>query len=210
MNTQTTPENATPAGFLKDAQGRLVPESLVKPIDKQRDDLVRDLVRNAKALRETLAKFRAACFDDIEAFVELSAEQYGVTVGGKKGNVSLMSFDGQYKVQRAIHESIAFDERLQAAKALIDACLHDWSEGAKPELMALVNDAFRVDQKGDIRTARVLGLRRLEISDQRWQHAMTAIGEACQVVGSKAYVRFYERIGNSDKYQAISLDLAGA
>jgi len=198
-----------PAGYLKDAQGRLVHEDMIKPIDKERDQLVRGLVQKAKALQETLAQFKAATFGDIEAFIELSAEQYGVKMGGKKGNVSLLSFDGQYKVQRAIHESIAFDERLQAAKALIDECLQDWSEGAKPELLTLVNDAFRVDPKGDIRTARVLALRRLEITDHRWQEAMKAISEACQVVGSKAYVRFYERVGNTDRCQAISLDIAG-
>ena len=199
-----------PEGYLQDAQGRLVHKDMIKPIDKERDQLVRDLVRKAKDLQETLTHFKAACFGDIEAFVELSAEQYGVKIGGHKGNISLLSFDGSYKVVRAIHETIAFDERLQASKALIDECLHDWSEGAKPELMTLVNDAFRVDQKGDIRTARVLALRRLEITDQRWQRAMLAIGEACQVVGSKAYVRFYERIESSDQYRAISLDIAGA
>src|SRR5690606_29724778 len=105
----------------------------IKPIDLERDRLVRDLVEAAKHLRELLSKFKASSFGDIEAFIELSAEQYGVKMGGKKGNVTLLTFDGQYKVQRAIHESIAFDERLQAAKALIDECLQDWSEGAKPE-----------------------------------------------------------------------------
>ena len=37
---------------------------------------------------------------------------------------------------------------------------------------------------------------------------MTAIGEAIQVVGSKAYVRVYKRIGDTDQYQQIPLDLA--
>jgi hypothetical protein len=155
-----------------------------------------------------MAAFKAAAFGDIEAFVELSAEQYGAKLGGKKGNVTLLSFDGKYKIQRAIQEGIAFDERLQASKALIDECLHEWTEGARPELLTIVNDAFRVDQKGDIRTARVLALRRLDITDPRWQEAMQAIGDACQVIGSKAYVRFYERIGQGDQYRAISLDIA--
>lgn len=38
---------------------------------------------------------------------------------------------------------------------------------------------------------------------------MKAIGEACQVIGSKSYIRAYERIGDSDQYRAISLDIAG-
>ena len=205
-NTQQT---AVPAGFWQDAQGRMVPESLIKPIDIERDRLVRHLVDCANKLSTELANLKAAAFGDIEAFIELSAEQYGITLGGKKGNVTLYSFDGRFKIQRSVQESIAFDERLQAARALIDECLRDWTQGARPEVATLANDAFRTDSQGEIRTARVLALRRLDIKDERWQRAMQAIGEACQVVGSKSYIRVYERIGDSDQYRAISLDIAG-
>jgi hypothetical protein len=33
------------------------------------------------------------------------------------------------KIQRNIAEHIVFDERLQAAKQLIDECLKEWTEG---------------------------------------------------------------------------------
>ncbi|MGO3029505.1 DUF3164 family protein [Pseudomonas helleri] len=200
---------SVPAGFWQDAQGRMVPESLIKPIDIERDRLVRQLVGSANKLSGELANLKAAAFGDIEAFIELSAEQYGIALGGKKGNVTLYSFDGRFKIQRSVQESIAFDERLQAARALIDECLRDWTQGARPEVATLANDAFRTDSQGEIRTARVLALRRLDIKDERWQRAMQAIGEACQVVGSKSYIRVYERIGDSDQYRAISLDIAG-
>lgn len=198
-----------PAGYRRDAQGRLVHEEQIKPVDKLRDELVLGLVEQARVTSAALSQFKAQAFGDIEAFVDLSAEQYGAKLGGRKGNVSLLSFDGRYKIQRAIQESISFDERLQAARALIDECLHEWTADARPELATLVNDAFRVDTKGEIRTARVLALRRLDISDERWLRAMEAIGDACQVVGSKSYIRVYERIGDSDQYRAISLDIAG-
>ena len=37
---QSTPE-VIPAGFMKNARGHLVPEKMVKPIDRQRDETVR-------------------------------------------------------------------------------------------------------------------------------------------------------------------------
>ncbi len=197
-----------PDGFRPDAKGHLVPEKLIKPVDLARDELVQSIVQKARTTSEALAQFKASVFGDIEAFVELSAEQYGAKVGGKKGNVQLLSFDGRYKVLRAIQEHITFDERLQAAKKLIDECLEEWTEGARPELVTLIHDAFRVDQAGNIRTASVLALRRLEIEDERWQRAMAAIGDAVQVVGSKSYVRVYERIGDTDQWQQIPLDIA--
>lgn len=201
--------SAIPEGYRQNAQGHLIPEAMIKPIDMARDELVQSIVQHAQKVSNSLAQFKAAVFGDIEAFIDLSAEQYGAKLGGKKGNVSLVSFDGRYKIQRAVQESIAFDERLQAARALIDECLRDWTEGARPEVVTLVNDAFRTDTKGEIRTARVLALRRLEITDERWLRAMQAIGDACMVVGSKSYIRVYERVGDTAEYRPISLDIAG-
>ncbi len=40
----------------------------------------------------------------------------------REGEVSLTSFDGEYRVLIAADERISFDERLQIAKSLIDDC----------------------------------------------------------------------------------------
>lgn len=202
--------DTTPNGYMKDQAGRLVPIESVKPIDIERDKLVKEIIGRAKTLNGQIAEFKVAAFGDIAAFIELSAEQYGAKVGGTKGNVTLLSFDGKYKVQRAIAEHISFDERLQAAKALIDECIHDWSQDSRPEIKTLINDAFQVDKEGNINTGRVLGLRRMDIADERWNKAMQAIGDAVQVVGSKSYIRVYERDDETGDYNPISLDVAGA
>jgi hypothetical protein len=204
MSTKTE----VPKGYRADAKGSLVPESMIKPIDRTRDDLVKEMARQARIVSDGLREFKARVFADINAFVELSAEQYEVKLGGKKGNLTLFSFDGAFKVQVAISEHMIFDERLQAAKQLIDECIIDWSQGSRDEIKVLVQAAFQTDKEGKINTGRVLALRRLDIRDQKWQTAMKAIGESLQVVGSKEYVRFYERIGNTDQYRPISLDVA--
>lgn len=200
--------NGIPEGFWKDAKGCLVPESMIKPIDRTRDELARDLGERAKTMSTALRDFKATVFNEINAFVDLSAEQYDVKLGGKKGNLTLYSFDGAIKIQVAIAEHMVFDERLQAAKQLIDECIIDWSQGSRDEIKVLVQAAFQTDKEGKINTGRVLALRRLDIRDEKWQKAMQAISESLQVVGSKEYVRFYERIGESDQYRPIALDLA--
>lgn len=199
-----------PAGYRQDPLGRLVPESQIKSIDLARDALVMEIVGKARELEQLLSKFKRQTFDDIGAFVDLSAERYGARLGGKKGNVSLLSFDGRYKVLRAVTDNIVFDERLQAAKALIDECLREWSEDSPAELQTIVQDAFRVDQEGNIRVQQVLSLRRLDIKDERWLRAMEAIGDAIQVTGSRSYLRVYERIDDTDRYQQFGLDLSSA
>lgn len=196
-------------GYRQNSQGHLVPIETIKAIDLARDQLVREIVAHAVAISRQIAAFKAQTFGDIEAFVDLSAEEYGAKIGGKKGNVTLMSFDGRYKIQRAIAEHICFDERLQAAKALIDECIIAWSQNADTKIQLLVNSAFQVDKEGKINVGRVLGLCRIAITDDRWMRAMRAISDAVQVVGSKAYVRVYERDAVG-VYQPIALDVATA
>jgi hypothetical protein len=48
----------------------------------------------------------------------------------------------------------------------------------------------------------------LEIDDDHWKAAMQAVRDSIMVSGSAVYIRVYERIGDSDNYKAIPLDLA--
>ncbi len=197
-----------PDGYMEDGRGALVRTEMVKPIDKLRTDLVRELVDKARRLNRQLSECKSWAFGEIDAFLDMSAEVYEVTLRSKKGNFTLYTFDKSIKVVVQVADNLIFDERLQIAKALIDECIHDWGADARPELMALLNDAFQVDKEGKIATGRVLGLRRLDIQDEKWQSAMRAISDSVQTSFSKRYVRFYERVGDSDEYRAIPLDIS--
>lgn len=203
-NNESTP---VPAGYMEDSQGRLVPKEMIKEADLVRNDLVMELFSKANQLAGVLGAFKAAAMDDIQAFVELSGEKYGAQLGGKKGNVTLFSYDGRLKLVRSIDDFITFDERLQAAKALIDECLKKWTVDSSAELRTIINDAFQVDKTGRINTNRVLGLRRLDIKDDTWLRAMQAISDSVQVISSKSYIRFYERQGDGS-YRQLNLNIA--
>ncbi len=204
---QNIPKNI-PEGCMQDSKGRWVPVETISDIDLLRDQLVKEVTAKARELQQAMRDFKMNTLGDVEAFIDLSAEKYGVSIGGKKGNVTLVSFDGRYKLQRAIQDSISFDERLQAAKELIDQCIHRWAEGSAAEIRALVDHAFQVDKEGNISTGRILGLRRLSIDDEQWKQAMTAIADSIQITGSQTYIRLYERVGMADQWQAIPLDIA--
>ena len=194
--------------YKADHKGRLVPISLIDEVDLERDSLVTELVEKAKDLQSMMIEFKKQSGGDVVAFCDLSSEKYGVKRGGNKGNVSLVSFDGKLKVQIQVAELIVFDERLHAAKELIDECLTEWTEGSRDEIKALITDAFQVDKEGNISTGRILGLRRLKISDPRWIRAMDAISESVRVADTKSYLRFYEKTGLDDKWAPICLDMA--
>ncbi|MGU5685976.1 DUF3164 family protein [Aeromonas allosaccharophila] len=191
----------------QNAQGHWVPENLITPADKLRDEVVMGIIAAAREQRSQLAAFKIGAMQQIADFVDLSAEQYGVAWGGTKGNVTLLSFDGRYKLIRAVGEHRKFDERIQAAKALIDQCIERWSDGASSEIRALVDHAFRVSKSGHIDVNQVLSLRQLNIDDPDWLLAMQAAVDAIQVTGTSQYLRLYERDAHG-RYIQMSLDLA--
>jgi hypothetical protein len=160
-------------------------------------------------VQQRLIDFKENSMSQIEKFVELSAMDYDVQIGGRKGNITLYSYDGRYKLQVAIAEYLVFDERLQVAKKMIDDCLTNWTEGSRSEVKTIIQDAFSVNQEGKINTRRILALRKLAIEDPMWRRAMDAISDSLQVAGSKQYLRIYERVqGGRDAWTHISLDMA--
>jgi len=203
-----TDEKMNRNDFMVDGQGRLVHLDNVKVIDKTRDDLVLKIVDNARKVQKVMGDFKETFMDEIDAFVYLSAQEYDVKLGGKKGNLTLYSYDMRYKATVQISEFLVFDERLQVAKKLIDECLNKWTENGRAEVRTIINDAFAVDQEGRINTRSILSLRRHNITDPLWQKAMTAISDSLQVAGSKSYFRIYERTGPEGRWQNITLDMA--
>ena len=197
-----------PDGYMINAVGHLVPIESIKEIDLARDEFVRSVVTKAAKVAVVLDQFKKQLAGDMQAFLELSAEKYEADLGGARGNLSLTSYDGRFKVLRAVSERLDFDERLQAAKELVDVCLREWSKDAGPELRTLIESAFQVDKKGRINAKRILSLRTLGIDNPTWKKAMDAIGDAVTVVGSCTYYRIYER-DDEGNYIQICLDFSG-
>lgn len=200
---------ATPEGYRRNALGHLVPEDAISDIDKLRDDAVAGIVRSALSLQAEMAAQKHQWLSDVQTFCAISAEQHGVTWGGRKGNVSLVSYDGRYKVQLAVSDLTVFDEKLHIAKAMIDELILEWAASSSVEIKALVQNAFQTDKEGNINKGRIFELMRVEIDNPRWKEAMDVLRKSITPVGSAQYLRIYERVGDSDRYQQVALDMAG-
>ena len=196
--------------YLTDPKGALVPMELVSPTDLLMDEVVGDHMGSAKVLAEQIAAVKEASFLGIAAFRSLLEQEYGTTIGGTKGNTTLTSFDGLRQVRLQVADKLDFGPELQTAKNLVDECLIEWGGESRAELRAIVNRAFVVDQAGTVRRAELFSILRLEIEDPRWQRAMKAIRDSIRPLGTKEYVRFYERTGPGGAWQAVSLDIANA
>ena len=197
--------------YMRDAQGRLTPEALVRPQDMLQDEMVRKIIAFADDLSAQVARFRAHCFDDIAAFDALLQAEYGGHARKSvKGNRTYLSYDGTMKAQVQIAERVAFGPEMQVARDLVDECLAEWARDSGDEMRAIVGHAFQVDREGEISRAAIYSLLRLDIDDARWQRAMTAIRDAMRVMGSKTYIRCYRRETPEGTWIPITIDLAKA
>jgi hypothetical protein len=196
--------------FLTDAKGGFVPLNMVKAQHKLEDETVRKIMAFALDLNAQIARFRNHTMVDLGTFDALLAQEYGAKIGGAKGNRTYQTFDGLMKVQVQVADQVDFGPELQVAKKLVDECLNEWSADSRPEIQALVSDAFDTDKEGKINRSKIFMLLRHSIEDERWQRAMDAIRDAMRITGSKEYVRFYTRQKPEDGWQAVTIDLARA
>lgn len=213
MSVADLPAGAVEANgkvYMTDAKGALVPIELVRQQDRLQDDTVRALFDRANDVADAIAAFKTRAFADIDAFNALIAERYGAKVGGPKGNITFSTFDGLRRIQVQVADHIEFGPEIQAAKSLVDKCLEEWSADSRAEIRKLVMDAFDVDKEGKLNRSKLFSLMRLDIADDRWGRAMTAIKDSIRVVGSKRFVRFYFRADCQAPWQALSLDAATA
>lgn len=196
--------------YLPDGTGALRAVEAIPPLKKLRDEMVRREFGFALALADQIARFKGHVMTNLGNFDALVAQEFNVTVGGKKGNRTYTSFDGLWKIEVRMQDRVAYGPELQAAKALFDACLNEWAADTRPSLRSIVTNAFDTDKDGQINRTNIHTLLNTEDDDPRWQRGQDAIREAMYVIGSKEYVRFSMRASQKDRWKTVTIDLASA
>lgn len=194
--------------YLTNPRGHLVPIGAIKPQELLENDLVNGIHEKTNALNADLKAFKEGVFADIDAFLDILAEKYQTSKGGKKGNITLTNFEGTLRVLVNVQDFINFGAELNIAQDLINECIRKWLDaGNNAEITEIVKQAFRVE-RGRVAVQRILELRNLNIQDETWLRAMDAINDAIRKDRSKTYVRFQMRENADAVWQTIPLDLA--
>ncbi|MBF0444842.1 MAG: DUF3164 family protein [Magnetococcales bacterium] len=189
-----------------DPSGNEVPAKFVPKLDKMRDKMVAKLLKAAEAEEARLKQFRALVDKHIREYLQFASNEADVKPN-RVGNYTFTNFSATQKVQVKIGKTLQFDDRLQSAKVIIDACVDKWSEGSRDEIRVLIFDAFKTDQKNQVDTKRILGLAKLNIKDPDWVRAMDLISKSVTVIAQKSYITFSHRQTGAE-WQSITLDLA--
>jgi hypothetical protein len=185
-------------------EGLKVPAKLVHEEDKLRDKVVSSLVAKAKQLQIIIKQQKELMEAELLRFLgEAAKREDEEWVGG----TTIADYSGTQQATIKVAKRWTFDERLQIAKTKIDKCIELWSGNANSKLLALVNRAFKVDNKGDVDAKQIMGLRTLKIDDELWMEAMELIADSQKVQGTKTYFYFQEA-DEAGKMQTIVLDFS--
>lgn len=196
--------------YMPDGTGRLTALESISPLKKLRDEMVRKEFGYALALSAQVVRFKAHLMANLDAFDDLILQEFGVTIGGKKGNRTYTSFDGLLRIEVRMQDRVAYGPEMQAAKALFDECLNEWAKDARPEMRSIVTNAFETDKEGQINRANIHTLLRTESDDLRWTRGQEAIQAAIYVIAAKEYVRFSTRESQKGEWGAVPINLAKA
>jgi hypothetical protein len=203
----TKESTEVPAGYRMNAKGDLIQISTIRDSDVAIDEFVVESSATWLELQRLIRDFKVKIFGDTQALLDMISEKYKVKRGGKKGNVQLYSYDGRFQLKVAVADSLSCGPEVQVALQLIKGCLGRWTQIAGPEVKTIVQAYVAPDANGNLSIGKLLSLRRFKIADSEWNQAMQAIGDAIMVVGSKQYMRLYER-NEAGAYLAIPLDIA--
>ncbi|MAD90288.1 DUF3164 family protein [Pseudoalteromonas phenolica] len=185
--------------FYTNSRGFKVPADKVSDNDKAQDALVLDLVQQAKQHSAAHDEFKRSVFTRVNDFIADMAHSYNVEIGGKKGNITLTSFDGRSRIKVGVADDVNFGPEIIVAKELINNVVNEMLDhvGDDAQLIKdIVQDAFETNKEGQYSKAKIMNLRskyRYSHDSDEWAEAMKAIDDAFIFSSTKTYVLFHER-----------------
>ncbi|WP_299072801.1 DUF3164 family protein [uncultured Paraglaciecola sp.] len=195
-------------GRMEDEHGSLVIVDRIKKHDLVRDKLVRKVCADCSVISLEIQNLKQRISTEIQNLINEMLTQYGQKMGGKKGNVTLFSYDKSLKLERTQQERETTNEHILVAKQMVDDCIKAWAKGAKKDLQALVQKYFRTDGKGSYSVQDLKKLMRMKIGqdDPNWQAAMKALANSIEQSHTETYYRAYYR-NEAGGYESIPLNI---
>lgn len=168
----------------------------LKSYEAHKNKVVTRLVKLAKAQEEKLAKLKREALDEIQALYDEMLEIGGLVRDDHKGNLTLTTEDGLYRLRFKIAERYHFNELAEAAEERLKRFLDNMVKKNKRkdfELIQALLERNAATGKLDPRSVQKLYRYEDDFEDEDWKEAIRLFKQAYEVEGTKAYVGFYAK-----------------
>jgi hypothetical protein len=194
---------------LRDHNGYDIPVSSIPKGELQKDKVAAKLVLKFKEMSVRLQHLKDDAFDEADKIYEQQLKAYeidGRAIEKMKGNFTFYSYDKAYRVEVNVGQRLEFDDKINLAKAEIDAYLTEITEGQNSDIVIIVNNAFTT-VRGKLDHKRILQLFSYKIKNGHWEKAMTLLKDSITTNHSKRYIKVAERDGNGE-YQVVNVQFS--
>lgn len=184
-------------------------EAKRKEYENNRELLIKSSMTIAQRIHDDMKSFKQDLFKGVENFYDLMKE-YGDVKKMNKGNFSIKSHDGQFKLEVSKNITFAFDERGDQAETLVKEFLQDKIKKNDKVAYELITSLLERDKKSgkfDPRNIHKLYAYETKFQDERFQKAMRLFKEAYTEQKTCQYVRFFQ-MNDNGKYEAIGLNFS--
>lgn len=189
--------------------GRQKPIAELSEFEIKREAKLQALACEGMDLYLRLADFSARYDVDFDELDEESApRQAKNSRAAGTQSVSRVLLDGSVKLERKRADVVSYDEdKLMAAKALIDVCVQRFAAGGRSEIKQMAELSFVKNAKGQYSRSGMVRLQQIESDDPEWQQAMELIKKA-ELVGGVASYKLISVRDKYGKYHPLPLDIA--
>ncbi len=162
--------------------------------EKDRDELVKNLIAVAEQISKLIATFKIEAVNNLTKFKERALE-YGDIRSNSKGGFSLRTSDGKMKVVFQRDTRSEYDERADLAEELLREFLGDMVKKRDQQAYEIITGLLQRGQKGDFNPAAISALIKMEdkYSDPRWLKAMKLFKESFNTRLIAYGVSFYKQ-----------------
>lgn len=176
--------------------------------EKKRNEVVKELVSEAKGLNEQLQAFKNKALKTMNEFSELASE-YGDIRTNSRGGFSLRNNDLNLKATLRRNMTHEYDERADKAMALINDFLASTVKKKDQQAYVTIKTLLERNAKGDLKPDRVASLLKIRdnYNDERWTKALDLLEESYSPRQVSFNVEFYE-VDGIGKEQPICLTFA--
>ncbi|KGJ92149.1 DUF3164 family protein [Colwellia psychrerythraea] len=197
-----------PKGFVFNAQGDLIKESNLTPLQREEDKLCKALFPMAKSLHDQMAEFKYQSMHLVDTVIERCVKEHNIIKLKKiKGTVTFLSIDGLLKVVRSIDDRIEINSNIEAARQLFDQYRDVIKRDASGDAQQWINTSFET-KNGKMSTGKLIEIMNKEIDHPIYKKGVEALRKSLFVAGTKAYLRFYFRESADDEWQSLPLQFS--
>ncbi|NVN45112.1 DUF3164 family protein [Asaia siamensis] len=198
-----------PVKTIPDASGRQVPVNCIRASTVLQHEVAEKIRDHFRELAEFTKDKKKQIFEEMQAYRDLLAQEYGLRSGGTRGGMTIRTYDAHTEVKLEERDYHRVTPEITIAQALVGKILDDLMEQANDNLRALVMRAFDTDKKtGRPNVDSILKLKSMVIDHPQWPEARRALEDSLVVISSKSAVTCHVRPDLDHRREQIVVDFS--